>query len=175
MGKLINLAGQRFGFWVVKSRETNTKSGQVQWLCKCECGKEKTVTSNSLRTGNSTSCGCNHVPDLTNKCFGQLTVTGLSSTKNGRRCWHCKCSCGKELIISTYSLREGHITSCGCNLINLAEEAITISETLLEQCDSTINHSLTLVNRQIKIMAEINKELQINVKLLSELKVARLK
>jgi hypothetical protein len=30
----------------------------AHWLCKCICGKEVFVSGNSLRTGNTKSCGC---------------------------------------------------------------------------------------------------------------------
>ena len=29
-----------------------------KWLCKCDCGSICTPTTSNLRTGNSTSCGC---------------------------------------------------------------------------------------------------------------------
>lgn len=44
-----------FGWWVV----LNTKPGKAKhWLCRCQCGTEKLVQSQSLREGKSTSCGC---------------------------------------------------------------------------------------------------------------------
>lgn len=114
MGKFIDLKNQRFGFWVVLELAGKNKNGQTQWLCQCECGGKKIVTANSLRTGNSTSCGCNHTPDLTNEKFGQLTVEKLDSKNNGRRYWICQCNCGQKITASTYQLRNGLITSCGC-------------------------------------------------------------
>lgn len=33
-------------------------SKRTLWLCKCDCGKEKIIRSDSLRQGNSKSCGC---------------------------------------------------------------------------------------------------------------------
>jgi hypothetical protein len=115
MGKLIDLCGQRFGFWLVKSKGENNKHGQTQWMCTCECGLEKLVTSNSLKTGNSTSCGCNCVPSLINQKFGKLIVKSLVLNKNNRRYWLCQCNCGKIIKISTYKLRAGLIESCGCD------------------------------------------------------------
>ena len=112
MGKLIDLTGQRFGFWVAKKRGANNKSGQSQWICKCECGKKLLITSNSLRTGNSTSCGCNNSPDLTALSFGLLKVINQSNTKFGRKYWNCKCSCDNYIIVSTYKLRNHIIDSC---------------------------------------------------------------
>jgi len=43
---------------VVLYRESNDKSGKAVWLCRCECGNEKSIRSGDLRTGKSKSCGC---------------------------------------------------------------------------------------------------------------------
>jgi len=113
MGKLIDISGQRFGFWLAKSLGPKNKNGQTQWLCRCECGKEKLVTLNSLRTGNSTSCGCNHTPNLEKEKFGKLTVLALDNIKcDGRRRWVCQCECDRIITATTYQLRNHKITSC---------------------------------------------------------------
>lgn len=57
MGKFQDLTGQKFGRLTVIKRDKN-KYGRVTWLCRCECGNMCIVTANSLKTGNSTSCGC---------------------------------------------------------------------------------------------------------------------
>lgn len=41
----------------MKVRPTYKK---VECLCLCKCGKEKWITSNDLRTGRTSSCGCYH-------------------------------------------------------------------------------------------------------------------
>ncbi len=115
MGKLIDLTNQRFGFWIVLKQEDKSKSGQTQWLCQCECGIKKTVTSNSLRSGNSTSCGCNHSTNLIGKKFGCLSVLDTDYSK-GRKYWLCKCDCGEKIITSTQKLNDKRITSCGCKI-----------------------------------------------------------
>lgn len=116
MRKSIDLTNQRFGFWVAIEKRENNKHNQVQWLCKCECGKEKLITANSLRTGNSTSCGCNHSPNLVSEKFGSLLVLSENKTylTRGRRYWNCQCDCGKILMASTYKLRNNIQNSCGC-------------------------------------------------------------
>ena len=49
--------GQVFGHWqVIRRAETDKPSDY--YLCRCVCGKEKTVEGGSLRKGNSSSCGC---------------------------------------------------------------------------------------------------------------------
>ena len=56
----IDLTNQVFGKWTVLYK-TNKRSanGGIYWHCKCECGREKDVLSQSLRLGRSLSCG-NH-------------------------------------------------------------------------------------------------------------------
>lgn len=55
-----NLIGQRFGKLVVQKYVDTNKHGQSLWLCQCDCGKQKIVSSGNLRTGNTRSCGCLH-------------------------------------------------------------------------------------------------------------------
>ena len=60
--KLIDLTGQVYERLTVIKRVDDyispSGSHQVQWLCKCKCGKEVIVTGNNLKNGNSKSCGC---------------------------------------------------------------------------------------------------------------------
>jgi 5-methylcytosine-specific restriction endonuclease McrA len=57
----IDLTGLKFGRWIViKPTGRQSKNGQYYWLCKCDCGKEKEVIGQSLKTGMSKSCGCLH-------------------------------------------------------------------------------------------------------------------
>ena len=57
---MIDLTDQIFGKWTVLYKANKTaKSGGIYWHCRCECGKQKDVLSQSLRMGRSLSCG-NH-------------------------------------------------------------------------------------------------------------------
>ena len=58
MGKIKDLTGQRFGRLTVIKMVGKDSIGKILWLCKCDCGEECTIRGNSLRTGNTTSCGC---------------------------------------------------------------------------------------------------------------------
>ena len=53
----VDLAGQRFGRWLVLA-----KHGYVNkvpyFMCRCDCGTEKPVRSPTLQAGTSKSCGC---------------------------------------------------------------------------------------------------------------------
>jgi len=56
--KLIDISGQQFGRLTVRERAVNNKHGKSRWRCTCSCGNETVVDGNSLRQGNTQSCGC---------------------------------------------------------------------------------------------------------------------
>lgn len=58
MGRLVNRVGQVFGRLRVIERAGTDQNKKVVWRCCCECGNFVSVTSGSLVTGNTTSCGC---------------------------------------------------------------------------------------------------------------------
>lgn len=59
MSRLIDLTGIRFGRLIVLEKDnTERKTSNAFWKCKCDCGNEVIVRSTSLRNGISKSCGC---------------------------------------------------------------------------------------------------------------------
>jgi len=120
---IIDLTGQRFSKLVVIERAENDKSGKACWKCICDCGKETIVSGSNLRSGHTKSCGCNReiigksqLVDLTGQKFGKLIVVGQAErNKQGNITWKCICDCGKETIVRTSYLINGHTKSCGCN------------------------------------------------------------
>lgn len=54
-----DITGQKFGRWTVLAF-TEIRKEKSFFLCRCECGTEKQVSGNSLKTGASKSCGCLH-------------------------------------------------------------------------------------------------------------------
>ena len=58
MSKFENLINKKFGKLIVVKRVENNKFNQAQWLCQCECGNELVINTNSLKSGNTKSCGC---------------------------------------------------------------------------------------------------------------------
>ena len=116
----IDLTGQKYGKLTVIKRVENNISNRVSWLCKCDCGNETIVDSNSLRTGNTKSCGClNYIAknDLTGQRFGLLTaICQVPKPKNYKTkgtYWKCKCDCGNEVIHASNYLQSGDAISCG--------------------------------------------------------------
>ena len=77
ISKLKDLVGQKIGRWTVLQIADKNKWGKSQWLCRCECGNEKIVSSSSLVNGKSKSCGCYHRDVLIN----MTTTHGKSNTR----------------------------------------------------------------------------------------------
>jgi hypothetical protein len=57
MPQKIDLSGRVIGKWtVIAQTAQRSAAGSVMWLCVCECGTQKTVSSHSLNQGKSMSC-----------------------------------------------------------------------------------------------------------------------
>jgi ribosomal protein L13 len=113
--RIIDLTGKRFGKLLVIGHAKDDKDNKVLWECKCDCGKEITLSGGRLRGGKG-SCGClTEVNDITGQRFGRLLVTGRAeNNKYGNIQFKCKCDCGKETIVQSSLLLNGNTISCGC-------------------------------------------------------------
>lgn len=56
--KTLVTAGAVFGRLTVVKRVENSRAGKARWLCFCACGTQTAVIAGSLRSGNTSSCGC---------------------------------------------------------------------------------------------------------------------
>ncbi len=131
--KIIDLTGRTFGKLTAVSYSHKTRRGAV-WLCRCECGKEKLVTSVYLLNGKTVSCGCFRrdsfdkltekrrearvaqfgSDDLVGMQFGYLTVIERSKSARGALAWVCRCVCGSLVTRETGLLDDSPNASCGC-------------------------------------------------------------
>ncbi|HHY74261.1 MAG TPA: hypothetical protein GX497_13765 [Bacillus bacterium] len=69
-----NLIGQVFGRLTVLSKvEGYKKDRKSYWMCVCECGNEKVVRADSLKSQKTTSCGCYNVDS--HKKHGQFNTS----------------------------------------------------------------------------------------------------
>ena len=132
-----DLSGQRFGRLTVISRADDivNKNGSTaaRWKCVCDCGNEAIVREQGLKSGSVKSCGClrrenmeharkhskNSFIDLTGQTFGRLTVLDraddyVSPSGNKMVQWHCKCNCGRDVVVAGNLLKRGKTRSCGC-------------------------------------------------------------
>lgn len=121
--KTINEIGNKYGKLTVIA-QAPSKDGRARWKCRCECGNEIIVLGKSLRSGNTTSCGCSRGKEEIGKKYGMLTILSRDCTKERTHgiYWRCQCDCGKTTSVRGDLLRSGKTTSCGCktkpNLIN---------------------------------------------------------
>ena len=112
------------------------------WKCQCDCGTITNIKGDSLRSGNTKSCGCGKyngikqynqqqtettlIPAQTK--FGKLTVLeaiGYKPQYTGaakNRMWYkCKCDCGNFCEVNGNRLKTGHTISCGSCLCSKGE------------------------------------------------------
>ena len=75
--------------------------------------------------------------DLTGQKFGKLTVVAPAANVGSRTAWLCQCDCGKEAIVITARLRDGHRTSCGCDNEHFGESPAEIGRASLTYVDGT--------------------------------------
>lgn len=116
-----DLKGRRFGMLQVESRAENRR-GHVYWNCRCDCGSTKIVSSQSLKSGRTTSCGCTNLwmhhmkDDLAGQRFGRLVALEPTKEKSKKASvyWHCRCDCGNEVEVTRDALLSGAQKSCGC-------------------------------------------------------------
>ena len=119
--------GQTYGKLTVIKRGEDyiSRSGvrRVGWLCRCECGNLKTVSSENLQKGYTTSCGCSvgkvkgKFEDLTGQRFNRLVVIRYLPKEERRTpqyAWLCQCDCGNTTYSITSKLKNGVQKSCGC-------------------------------------------------------------
>jgi len=110
-----NLENQKFGKLTAIRPAGKDKQGRTIWLCRCECGNEKTVASRHLVNNRTTSCGCIRLAELKGKTVGELTVIKkIGENLKGDELWECMCSCGNKKTATRNSLLSKSVRSCGC-------------------------------------------------------------
>jgi hypothetical protein len=119
--RAVDFTGRVFGRWTVIGPRCIRRSIPI-WLCRCSCGSEKWVVSQTLRNGRSRSCGCllrqaatkRFLKDLAGQKFGRLKVLHQRKTERRINFWLCRCDCGNAVWVRANGLREGSSKSCGC-------------------------------------------------------------
>lgn len=127
--------GERFGRLTVIAAAGLVKRGE--WnrsvsLCRCDCGTEIKVMDNSLRTGNTKSCGClkretvshGRVPAI-GEAFAWLTVIGQGAKRSRHRYMTVRCKCGTVKDVLAKNLVNGTLVSCGCKPRGMSAPALT--------------------------------------------------
>jgi hypothetical protein len=122
MGKFRNLIGQRFGRLLVQTRAPNKKFGKMRWTwvawnCLCDCGTPCVVTTESLVSGHTKSCGCYRKEYLINPDAPLILLLSQyrESTKRTKR----------EFLLSLEEFRV--LTSSVCFYCGVAPARVMIS------------------------------------------------
>lgn len=85
MGQFIDLTGKKFGkLTVIERAEDHIQKGgfpKAMWRCVCECGKEKIVYGQALRSGKVIDCGCGSFARMSAISAARATTHGGSKTR----------------------------------------------------------------------------------------------
>ena len=150
---IVNITGQRFGkLTAIRHVEIDRKG--TYWLFRCDCGNEKEMLLQNVKSGKSTSCGkCKHSIqkgiigksyDVTGQRFDRL-VAVERIVKDNEIVYRCICDCGNECIKTSYSLiyntRKTGSNSCGCKRNEKVKKASLVGKsfnhlTVLKQADT---------------------------------------
>lgn len=125
MSAPIDITGHKYGrLTAINYTGNTTNNGQRIWKCLCECGKFTEVRLGSLRSGNTSSCGCLFTEQLQNRnqqktqvkignVYGRLTVIkdiGLKDKPGYRKHYSlCQCECGNMIEAADNALQQGKL------------------------------------------------------------------
>lgn len=70
MSTVKNIIGNKYGRITVISFSHKNKHRDYYWNCVCDCGKALTIRGSSLKSGNTSSCGC-----LRDEVRGTFSIT----------------------------------------------------------------------------------------------------
>jgi hypothetical protein len=105
--KFINRIGQRYGRLTIKAYAGRDKHGHSLWKCDCQCGGSTTVSVGSLRSGNTSSCGCG--------CAARMTHGDSNKRTHLYRVW-------ENMISRCYNHNRHHYRNYGGRGITVADE-----------------------------------------------------
>lgn len=83
MTAFMDLAGRRFGRWLVQGVWEENPPQKRYWRCLCDCGNVRRVLGDNLRSGKSLSCDCLRV-EITTK-HGMVDHPAYNSWKAAKR------------------------------------------------------------------------------------------
>ena len=154
LNKIEILIGAKFGRLTVLERVWIELIKEHRWKCQCKCGRIRYVDTSSLKSGNTTSCGCykseltskNRKLELTDQNFGIMkAVREVGLNKRGSYVWECKCECGEDSLVIASNLKGGKVKSCGCVKSQLESELLAY---LRENTEGAIAHDRTVIRPQ---------------------------
>jgi|SRR5665213_3012806 len=123
---LKDLLGLRFCKWLVVARAGKGKHPGARWLCRCDCGVEKVVSSQGLLAGGSKSCGCSVVTFLKEHAAKERERTGTRGTGFALVVSQYKtCAANRDLAWSLSEDTVAELTKRNCHYCNGAPKQIS--------------------------------------------------
>jgi hypothetical protein len=166
----INLAGQRFGKYLVVAQTGHNEANAARWTCLCECGQVTVVAGQDLRRGKATRCKkCSSARiDISGTTVGELSVglwTAGTNVRQGR--YAVTCSCGTLVALTPKQLKT--MTACqGCRAAarrtaraaakmpqtgcaaSSASDAAESTESTLRRNHNVTDHDLDFTNEELR-------------------------
>ena len=101
---------------VIEPNVAKNNQGRFKSLCLCSCGTQKVVNNESLKNGNTKSCGC-----LSKELSSARATHGMRQTVEYKTWCNIKERC--------YNINNTHYKYYGKRGIRMSEERINSSET----------------------------------------------
>lgn len=133
---LKNLKGKVFGRLTVIELSKKSKPGKIYWECLCQCGNIKSISSNSLLSGNTKSCGC-------------LRKEIVSSSKSThKKSYYPEYNCYHHMLKRCYNKNNNVYQYYGARGIKVCDRWLESFENFYEDMGDrpSSNHSLDRIN-----------------------------
>lgn len=133
---LKNLKGKVFGRLTVIELSKKSKPGKIYWECLCQCGNIKSISSNSLLSGNTKSCGC-----LRKEIVSSSKSTHKKSYSPEYNCYH-------HMLKRCYNKNNNVYQYYGARGIKVCDRWLESFENFYEDMGDrpSPNHSLDRIN-----------------------------
>lgn len=96
--KARDLTGQRFEMLTALYPMKGRRDKCVVWMCQCDCGTRKAISSTDLTRHRVKSCGClrHRAKDITGERRGHLVALAYTGEKDakGHAIYNWRCDCG---------------------------------------------------------------------------------
>ena len=148
---------KKYGMLTILSFEKRIENHKRRgyYFCRCDCGNELWVRSDSISSGKTTSCGCYNTEknyrkpaEIIGKRFGSLVVLErLDKNKYRQYYYLCQCDCGNTIKTTAGNLTSGGTASCGHDKAKLMRDN---QKVLQEQAAKKLlveNTALHAINR----------------------------
>jgi len=150
----VNLLNKKFGsLTVIDKCNEKTKSRGVFWLCRCDCGKETKVTSNSLTSGNTQTCGSkNKHPKLKSFC-GEISLNHINSIRQNAIKRNLEFKVTPEFLWDLFLKQNRKCFLSGIELyFSAIRKETTASLDRIDNKEGYIDTNVRWVHKQINIM-----------------------